>query len=243
MMVTPPPPTKITLRLPSKYSSITADGATTITTTTTTDPKHEQEPFRPPSLSWLCRTWAVTHSTLSMWRSARNVRITYKELPSTIIPPPSFPSVFFWRKKPTLLQTHVRIDDLVEYRTKKSWAPKTVAGIDTSSPSSSGGGEWDWRGKGWLSFVTSHWEILGWGEDPVTKECWVVTWFAPTLFTKEGVDVYCSRLEGFRNEELVKGVIEALERLGGAGDGGNGKGSSLAEMCKRDMRLVEISLP
>ncbi|CAG8982230.1 hypothetical protein HYALB_00013968 [Hymenoscyphus albidus] len=35
----------------------------------------------PPPLTWLERTWNVTHSTLPMWKKAKNVRITYKILP------------------------------------------------------------------------------------------------------------------------------------------------------------------
>ncbi|KAK2629942.1 hypothetical protein QTJ16_000762 [Diplocarpon rosae] len=42
--------------------------------------------WQPPALPWLARTWSVTHSTLPMWRQARNVRITYTLLPPR--PPP-----------------------------------------------------------------------------------------------------------------------------------------------------------
>jgi hypothetical protein len=41
----------------------------------------EGEKWTPPPLEWLEGTWSVTHSTLPMWRKAKNVRITYKVLP------------------------------------------------------------------------------------------------------------------------------------------------------------------
>ncbi|KAH0490520.1 hypothetical protein TgHK011_001985 [Trichoderma gracile] len=187
----------ITLKLPSKYSPpspITSDS---------TD----------PSIDWLSRTWTVTHSTLSMWRDARNVRITYTPLP----PKPD---------------GRLRIDDLVEYEpTSKTGVLKSVAGVDTQSP-----GGWDWRGKGWLFFVGSHWELLGWGEETRADgetERWAVTWFAPTLFTKEGLDVYCDRRGGLSEGTYAK-VEEALRGL---------DAKPLVDMIVQDMRPVEIKLP
>ncbi|UKZ77294.1 hypothetical protein TrVFT333_005014 [Trichoderma virens FT-333] len=104
------PTSTIALKLPSKYSSATSDSAA-------------------PTIDWLSRSWTVTHSTLSMWRAARNVRITYKPLPPKA-------------------DGRLRIDDLVEYEpSDKDGALKSVAGVDTQSP-----GGWDWRGKGWLFF-------------------------------------------------------------------------------------------
>ncbi|PTB66404.1 hypothetical protein BBK36DRAFT_4650 [Trichoderma citrinoviride] len=199
-----PTPT-ITLKLPSKYSppsTVPSDDDTA------------------PSIDWLSRTWTVTHSTLSMWRDARNVRITYKPLP----PKPD---------------GRLRIDDLVEYEpTSKAGALKSVAGVDTQSPrGAAGGGGWDWRGKGWLFFVGSHWELLGWGEETRANggetERWAVTWFAPTLFTREGLDVYCDRREGLSEETYGK-IAEALKRL---------DAKALVDMVVQDMKPVEIKLP
>lgn len=197
----PSPPTTITIRSPSRYSSTTPDASTT------------------PPLDWLHRTWTVTHSTLSMWRTARNVRITYTALP------------------PRKSDGAPRLGDLVEYESASgSGGVKSVAGVDTAASTDSGTGIWDWRGKGWLFFVTSRWEVLGWGERPLPRgegiERWVVTWFAPTLFTKEGVDVYSDRPEG-GSEETVREILEAL-------NGVEAKG--VAEMCARDMRPVEIKV-
>ncbi|KAL6864142.1 hypothetical protein J3F83DRAFT_742672 [Trichoderma novae-zelandiae] len=187
----------IVLKLPSKYSP-----ASTVTSDNTA-----------PSIDWLSRTWTVTHSTLSMWRDARNVRITYKSLPA----------------KP---DGRLRIDDLVEYEpSDKANVLRSVAGVDTQS---SGG--WDWRGKGWLFFVGSHWELLGWGEETRADgevERWAVTWFAPTMFTKEGLDVYSDRREGL-SEESYGRIEEALRRL---------DAKALVDMVVQHMKPVEIKLP
>lgn len=161
----------IKLSLPSKYSS--GQPATEFTT---------------PPLEWFCRTWAVTHSTLSMWRSASNVRITYKELPGG------------------------RLDDLVEY--EKSGSLKNVAGID--SPLAPG--SWKWRGEGYMGLmrlITSHWEILGCGERPGADgqpERWIVTWFQKTLFTDEGIDILTDRQEGL-SEETLSTIMASLKAL------------------------------
>lgn len=60
--------------------------------------------------------------------------------------------------------------------------------------------------------ASSKWEILGWGDEEGGNQ-WVVTYFAKTLFTPAGVDVY-SR-EGQLKLETIDGIREALEGLGG----------------------------
>ncbi|KAH6896776.1 hypothetical protein B0T10DRAFT_475075 [Thelonectria olida] len=188
----------IVLSLPSKYAS-------------SSDPT----PSSPaPALDWLTTTWSVTHSTLSMWRSARNVRITYKLLPASSM---GFP----------------RLDDLVEYEpSNKEGARKTVAGIDTQA---AGPSSWNWRGKGMLTLIKSHWEVLGWGEVKTAtgKERWAVTWFAPTMFTNEGFDVYCDRKEGI-SDETYEAIREALGKL---------SEPKLVAMVEKNMKPVEIRLP
>ncbi|KAL8854948.1 MAG: hypothetical protein Q9221_000144 [Calogaya cf. arnoldii] len=154
--------------------------------------------FTAPTPQWLSGTWHVTHSTLPMWKSKRNVSITYTPLPA--------PSS--------------QIDDLVKYQTLTSDKEKTIEGIDTPSQGAKGG-EWDWRGKGWLKIASSHWEVLGWGDlhpnlqgEGEQGNQWVVTYFAKTLFTPAGVDVYSRRKEGVGRE-----VVEKIkEDLGGSGD-------------------------
>ncbi|KAI3398495.1 hypothetical protein diail_9019 [Diaporthe ilicicola] len=219
----------IILRIPSKYASSSSSSSPSST-------------FSPPALDWLHRTWTVTHSTLSMWRTARNVRITYSPMPGSASGRP-------------------RIDDLVQYERKTSGkgkgGVKTVQGVDTASGDDPAG--WDWRGKGLLGFVTSHWEVLGWGERDVVaaaaaagegegeggqgqgqgqgarpkKERWAVTWFAPTLFTKEGVDLYSDRKEGM-SPALAEEILAALKGMGAA---------PLAQMVEADMKEVEVRLP
>ncbi len=59
-----------------------------------------------------------------------------------------------------------RNEDCVEYESANGkGGVKSVSGANTGS-AETGGGVWDWRGKSGLFFVTSHWEILGWGEHP-----------------------------------------------------------------------------
>lgn len=91
-----------------------------------------------------------------------------------------------------------------------------MEGIDTPSLDASGG-EWDWRGKGWLRVASSHWEVLGWGDLPGEEgNQWVVTFFAKTLFTPAGIDVYSRRKERVGGE-----VVERIkEALGGSADEG-----------------------
>ncbi|KAJ3033642.1 hypothetical protein HK097_004783, partial [Rhizophlyctis rosea] len=175
-------------------------------------PSNDTQPFQPPPLPFLLRTWTVTHSTLSMWRSARNVRITYTSLPPTS----------------SNLQ---HMDDLVEYESLNgSGSVKTVQGIDTPSTLDDTS-SWNWKGKGWLFFARSHWEVLGWGERPLEGggegelERWVVTWFEKTVFTEEGVDVYSDRevgcsegllaevVEGLKGVEELKGLVGKLRRV------------------------------
>ncbi|KAH8803117.1 hypothetical protein F5884DRAFT_496581 [Xylogone sp. PMI_703] len=192
----------ITLRPPQKYGS-SSPSATTFTS---------------PPLEWLEGTWAVTHSTLPMWRKAKNVRITYK-----IITPPD-PS------KPTLLD-----DEVCSEPTERTLMPqpKSIKGIDTPA----GVGAWDWRGKGLLKIASSHWEVLGWGErDAVTeereriKERWVVTWFAPSLFTPAGVDLYSNRMAGM-TEGTYEAIMMALENIGV---------KELVDLVKNEMKKVKI---
>ncbi|KAH6654569.1 hypothetical protein BKA67DRAFT_283360 [Truncatella angustata] len=143
------------------------------------------EELSKPDSEWFCRTWAVAHSTLSMWRSSRNVRITYTDLKNG------------------------SVDDLVEYEKKGSL--KTVAGVDTDL----GKGDWKWRGKGLLKLITSEWKVLGYGQLPTGEdgqvERWMVIWFAKTMFTEEGMDILTERKDGLPQqtlETIKKGLLE-----------------------------------
>ncbi|RYP31221.1 hypothetical protein DL767_005850 [Monosporascus sp. MG133] len=198
-------PNTISVRSPSKYVARPADAHV----------------FIPPPLEWLYRTWSVTHSTLSMWQSAKNVRITYKPYEAD-------------------KSSSLALDDLVQYEKKGSQSGvKTVEGIDRPDPDCPGA--WDWRGKGWLRIASSHWEVLGYGERPLAAaeggagvERWVVTWFAPTLFTQEGLDIYSDRREGLSRETL-EAIMEALKKLDEA--------PKIVTLVEKLMQPVEISLP
>lgn len=199
----------IILRIPSKYGSSSSPPPPPAADATTTSGV-----FTNPPLEWLYRTWTVTHSTLGMWRTARNVRITYRPIDASAG------------------DARARVDDLVEYeRSSGKGGVRTVAGVDTACAAGDAG-SWDWRGKGMLGFVTSHWEVLGWGER-ADGERWVVTWFAPTLFTKEGVDLYSDRKEGM-SEALAGELLAGLKGLGA---------KELVDMVQADMQPVEIQLP
>lgn len=133
--------------------------------------------FTPPSKEFLMGTWRVTHSTLDMWKSNRNITITYKPLDS----PPG------------------AVDDLVEYQPLKSDKQKSVRGVDTPDPEISA--KYNWRGRGWLMIASSKWEVLAYGSE---DGGWAVTYFAKTLFTKAGIDVYARNKTGVSKELLEK---------------------------------------
>ena len=127
-------------------------------------------------------------------------------------------------------------DNIVEYEKKNGkGGVKSVLGTETPDPVVPAA--WNWRGKGWLVIASSHWEVLGWGERLLANgqgvERWAVTWFAPTLFTKEGVDLYSDRKEGLQ-KETADDIIAALKRL---------EAPKLVELVEKQMMEVAISLP
>lgn len=164
--------------------------------------------YRNPSIPWLSEEWHVTHSTLPMWKSKRNVRIKYTALE------PNDPSV--------AKENTDRLDDLVTYQSLKSDKVSKVEGVDKVAGAGDSRGEWDWRGKGWLMIASSHWEILSWGEEEGTGNKYVVTMFAKTLFTPAGIDVYSRDRSGVKRETLegIKGALaevhdESVKKLAG----------------------------
>ncbi|CAO2653892.1 Nn.00g106250.m01.CDS01 [Neocucurbitaria sp. VM-36] len=161
----------------------------------------------PPELSWLLGSWNVTHSTLPMWKKSRNVQIKYTPVAGT---------------------SPLQIDDIVTYQSLSSTHIKTVHGVDkpfevpnTAPAASSGEADsaqvasmaYRWRGKGWLAVASSKWEILGHGDEPGTRNSWVVTYFAKTLFTPAGVDFYSRK--GNLTPETIESIKAGLARLGG----------------------------
>lgn len=152
-----------------------------------------------------------------MWKKSRNVIIRYTRIGSS---------------------SH--LDDEVTYQPldKSKSKIKSVRGVDKPNLSVSGstsmstpadtdtaaGGEelaslgYTWRGRGFLAIASSKWEILGYGnEDAATPDApgnsWVVTYFAKTLFTPAGVDIYSRR--GQLRAETVEDIKKALKGLGG----------------------------
>jgi hypothetical protein len=120
-----------------------------------------------------------------MWKSSRNVRITYKPL----------------------VDAPEKLDDLVEYQKLKGDALKSVHGIDT--PNQNFPGSYNWRGKGWLKIASSHWEVLGYGDE---EGGWAVTYFAKTLFTPAGIDVYARKKRGF-SEGLLQRILDEMKKI------------------------------
>ncbi|KAG8625511.1 hypothetical protein KVT40_007262 [Elsinoe batatas] len=169
--------------------------------------------YSPPPLTLLEGKWHVTHSTLPMWKSKRNVTITY-----TLLEPSN---------KSIPADKTDRIDDLVTYQTFVSDKVSTVHGIDKAADPDRRD-TWDWRGKGLLMVASSHWQILGWGnEGPEPGQNadskgndWVVTFFAKTLFTPAGLDIYSRSKKGLNpltvqriENELVKVESEEVREL------------------------------
>ena len=126
-----------------------------------------------------------------MWKTKRNVDITYKPLPPTS-------------------DGRARLDDTVTYQTLMSNKVEVVRGVDTASNDSQMG-SWKWRGKSWLKIASSHWAVLTWADGKV-EEQWVVTYFQKTLFTPAGIDIYSRKKEGLRDSTLVT-IKEALAHV------------------------------
>lgn len=139
----------------------------------------------------------MTHSTLPMWKSKRNVRIQYTPLD------PSSPEI--------AKENTDRVDDLVTYQGLSGDKVSSVKGVDKAATGDSRG-EWNWRGKGWLMIASSHWEVLGWGEEEGTGNKWVVTMFAKTLFTPAGIDIY-SKARGGLKTETLEDIKAALTKV------------------------------
>ncbi|KAH6673209.1 hypothetical protein B0J14DRAFT_542219 [Halenospora varia] len=148
---------------------------------------------RSPPLPWLQRTWNVTHSTLPMWRTAKNVRIAY-----TIIDVDG---------KQCLddTVTNENIDGKPPSFMEKAMGMRKICGVDSLQEN----GGWAWKGKGWLKIAgVGRWEVLGWGE--YNGEKWVVTWFEKTMFSPKGLDVYCDGVPSARLYEDIMAVLKGL---------------------------------
>lgn len=77
--------------------------------------------------------------------------------------------------------------------------------------------------------ASSHWEVLGWGDLEGGGQ-WAVTYFAKTLFTPAGIDIYAREMNGLPGE-VVEGIKIAL---GGIGDAAVQKLAAEVFKVKRD---------
>ncbi|KAI9889569.1 MAG: hypothetical protein M1814_005172 [Vezdaea aestivalis] len=209
-------PEKITLRPPSISLSSSPTLAALV----------PAPAFTPPSLSFIKGTWHVTHSTLPKWKSARNVRITY----TPIARPSSSSDRRLSRTSshdshgPTAsLPWKGRLDDLVRYQRLDSDRVKRIRGVDTpvlGGEDEQAAGSWDWRGRGMLAVASARWEVLGYGLDEIddnrakedTPNQFMVTFFAPTVFTPAGMDFYSRSPKGL-SPAIVAHIKELLDQL------------------------------
>ncbi|KAJ7492474.1 hypothetical protein FB451DRAFT_1022016, partial [Mycena latifolia] len=148
----------------------------------------------------LLGTWHVVASTLPLWKNKKNVAITYSAMAGE-------PATTF--------------DDLVTYQmrsAKAGAAPSTVKGIDRLEEGAAG--RWKW--KRLLMIATSKWQLLGFRVSSTTADSeshepeWVVTYFASTLFTPAGLDIYSRSKDGL-SDAFVEKLIEDIGALGWRG--------------------------
>lgn len=128
-----------------------------------------------------------------MWKSNRNITMNY-----TIVPAPN------------IQDPPDKLDDTTSYQPLTSSKSKTIHGVDTARGTDTS--VWDWRGKGWLTIATTHWEVLGYGNVPEEAGGpgqWLVTYFTATKFTSAGISIYSRKKEG-NPAAVVKGILESL---------------------------------
>jgi hypothetical protein len=144
--------------------------------------------FVPPPLSFVEGMWHVAYSTLPMWKSNRNVTITYT-------PHPDIEGAW---------------DNLVKYQPVSSEKWKTVEGVEKPDPNVASA--WNWRGNGWLKIASSHWQVLGYGGNG--QEAWCVIWFEKTLFTPAGMDVLVKRSpKDGSTDSVLKDIHAHIDRV------------------------------
>ncbi|KAL1987501.1 hypothetical protein VTN96DRAFT_3428 [Rasamsonia emersonii] len=209
----------IRLRVPSALrSSSSSYSSQSNHTTTNSSNNHDDTDLSPPPIAWLtASSWNVTYSTLPMWRAKRNVRITYGLL-----------SAINRQNAQETAAAAARLSNLVTYQSLTSSKVRSVRGVDRAEVSTRAGAgaeaeaeagiwSWHWRGSGWLKIASSRWEILGYGAasacDSETETDWMVTYFARTLFTPAGIDVY-SRPRAAVSEQLLEEIQRALKETG-----------------------------
>ncbi|OWT41912.1 hypothetical protein C362_00278 [Cryptococcus neoformans Bt1] len=187
--------------------------------------------------SWFMGKWGVVWSTLPMWKDKKgklNCRgkcvryFPYQKSESLCAIDVTITYTPVARRCETRI---VEFEDLVEYKTRSSTdGSKTntskcqdeepgrcanenaVKGIDTLSPGSNGA-TFDWKGKGLLFFVHSHWEVLGYGKEVEQGLEWAVTYFSKTLFTPAGIDIYVRTIPFSSKSQNLTAREVLLQRL------------------------------
>lgn len=139
----------------------------------------------------LSGTWHVSHSSHPHWKGKHSLNITYEILPSDS-------------------SGVTKIDHVVTYQAIGSDKIKTLRGLNTPTPGNQDA--WDWRGKGWLTIVSSHCECLGFGHVQGNNR-WIVRYFAKTLFTPAGIDIYTQHKEGLP-QSTIDEILKSLKELG-----------------------------
>lgn len=79
------------------------------------------------------------------------------------------------------------------------------------------------RGKGLLKLITSQWQLLGYSlsssssaDSPASSSPeWIVTYFASTLFTPSGLDIYSRKGNPALSDQFVNKIIGEIKLLGG----------------------------
>ncbi|WVQ72471.1 hypothetical protein IAR50_002023 [Cryptococcus sp. DSM 104548] len=144
--------------------------------------------------SWFMGKWGIAWSTLPMWKDKKDVTLTYTPLPG--------------------ISGATKFQDLLEYRKVNSEKVDTVKGIDTLTASGPNAATFDWKGSGWLFFVHSHWEVLGYGSDESSGLEWAVTFFSKTVFSAAGIDVYVrkatSTSSGVSDEAACQALLDRI---------------------------------
>jgi hypothetical protein len=109
------------------------------------------------------------------------------------------------RTKPRFTYSNLRavhgvecFDDTVSY--EEGGRTKTIVGVDTSD----GPRNYVWRGRGWLRFFTSRWEIISVSAD---EQCLALS-FTKTLFTPAGFDII-SRSESV-SDDVYASMLAAI---------------------------------
>lgn len=140
-----------------------------------------------PALYWLTGTWFIISSNFPMWLKGDKTHPTF-----------TYTLVGQGEQQKLL--------DVVRY--SKNGKIRKITGYDNLQDEEKM--TFVWRGKGWLFFAESNWQIRL--VDPDKK--WAVIWFSKTLFTPEGVDII-SRSNALTDAELahIKSLMQQDEIL------------------------------